>query len=123
MLLDVEKDGNCLFRALSFTMYGNQTEHISIRNQVVDHIVNNWEQYENFPEKYYNDKKEYETNMKKLGEWASDLELSVANEIFKIKIELYQVKEIEQTLLKHVYNKEKNYSKTVKIGYLKLSKH
>jgi hypothetical protein len=61
--------------------------------------------------------------MKKLGEWASDLELSVANEIFKIKIELYQVKEIEQTLLKHVYNKEKNYSKTVKIGYLKLSKH
>jgi hypothetical protein len=48
MLLDVEKDGNCLFRALSFAIYENQTKHFLIRNQVVDHIINNWEQYENF---------------------------------------------------------------------------
>ena len=36
--MDVQRDGNCFFRAVSVCVYGDQTHHISLRTSVARHI-------------------------------------------------------------------------------------
>jgi hypothetical protein len=36
--VDVTGDGNCFYRALSYTLYGNESQHVELRRQVADHI-------------------------------------------------------------------------------------
>jgi hypothetical protein len=38
-IVDVSPDGNCLFRAMSVLLFGDQTHHNDIRNKVCDYLV------------------------------------------------------------------------------------
>jgi hypothetical protein len=38
-------DGNCLFRSVSYLIFGTQKEHRNIRLRVVNFIINNWDVY------------------------------------------------------------------------------
>ena len=37
----IESDGNCLFRALSYSLYENETEHSEIRKKVCKYMLQN----------------------------------------------------------------------------------
>lgn len=41
-------DGSCMFRAISYGLYGIQGNFLSVRRQINKHIVKNWEKYKNF---------------------------------------------------------------------------
>ncbi|MEG3128236.1 hypothetical protein SC171_19825 [Pantoea cypripedii] len=45
---DVEADGNCLFRAVSMALYGDQDSWIYLRGQTADHVENHYEIYREF---------------------------------------------------------------------------
>lgn len=45
---EIEADGNCLFRALSFSMYGTEDHYASIRQKIVKHVIDNWSFYSSF---------------------------------------------------------------------------
>ena len=47
-LREVPGDGNCLFRALSDQLYGEDARHAEIRTDVVDYIRSNREDFEPF---------------------------------------------------------------------------
>lgn len=47
-IIEMIADGNCLFRAMSYCVSGNQEHHHTIRQQIVRYVTTNWEQFENF---------------------------------------------------------------------------
>src|SRR5438552_1562077 len=66
-------DGNCLFRAVSFCMYGTQNFHQDVRAAVVQNVIQKWSFYENFLEGV--DRTEYEKFMGQNGEYGGEVEL------------------------------------------------
>jgi hypothetical protein len=40
--VDVRGDGNCFFRALSVSLYGNETHHEELRTSIGDHLLHNY---------------------------------------------------------------------------------
>jgi len=41
-------DGNCLFRAISYCLYGTEDRHTEIRSIIVDNVTKKWCAYKNF---------------------------------------------------------------------------
>lgn len=69
----VEKDGNCLFSAVSDQLYGSPEYHRELREAVCGFLESHEEEYSSFVEE-----KGYETyvsEMRKLGTWAGNLEV------------------------------------------------
>lgn len=49
ILVPIVGDGACLFRALSFFMYGNQGNAFRVRKEIVTYIKNNWVEFSIMP--------------------------------------------------------------------------
>lgn len=48
MKINIDKDGNCLFRAFAQFVYDEQDKHQVERNEIVSNIGRNWSKYRNF---------------------------------------------------------------------------
>lgn len=83
-VVEISKDGNCLFRAISDQLYTNELFHQDIRQRLVDFIQREQELFKPFVE----DEKvsEYCTRMREDGEWGGHLELYAAAKLFNIHI-------------------------------------
>ena len=68
-------DGNCLFRALSFVLYGNETCHKNVRELLVQFISQN---QANFKPYICGDLETYLDKMKCTGVWGTSVELLAA---------------------------------------------
>lgn len=86
-------DGNCFFRAVSFSLAGTQDRHWLVRQQICDHLNKNFEQFRvHLPPKYMKGSaNDYfrGTSMKSFGKWATDLELMVAAQLYQRDIYCY----------------------------------
>eukprot|EP01138_Halocafeteria_seosinensis_P006018 gb/GECG01006151.1/.p1 GENE.gb/GECG01006151.1/~~gb/GECG01006151.1/.p1 ORF type:complete len:346 (+),score=54.55 gb/GECG01006151.1/:1-1038(+) len=89
-LYDVTGDGNCLFRALSHQLYGSEIYHHDLRSQVVNHVKGNEDDFRPFLE---DDEpwERYVRRMYKEGQWAGNIELVAAGQVFKARIVVHQV--------------------------------
>ena len=58
--LAVRGDGNCLFRAIAFFVYGDMEKHCIVRADVVDHVVANWNHFQPYLEGSYGDNDGYQ---------------------------------------------------------------
>ncbi|XP_043470990.1 putative uncharacterized protein DDB_G0282133 [Leptopilina heterotoma] len=103
-------DGNCLFRSVSYALYDNEERHVEIRSEIVDHITENWAQMNEIingyrvsaevksnekPKEPYNNAGEYAEQMKTDGEYGTDIEISQIPDIYKRRVNLYQLKNDE----------------------------
>ena len=81
-------DGNCLFRAVATVIYGHESQHLRVRQEVYDHLV----VHRDFFEAYVYDET-YEEYLKKLGtnhNWGDDIELTACSEIYCKTLEIYR---------------------------------
>lgn len=46
--VSIVRDGNCLFRSLSYGIYDTQEHHQNIREEIVREVTNNWDTYKDF---------------------------------------------------------------------------
>lgn len=87
-LIPIRGDGNCLFRSVSYCIYGTQERHREIRIQVVDRIVDNWHRYKDFVvgDRSYgldiDSARDYKMLMSRQGEYAGHAELHCVSELF-----------------------------------------
>ena len=44
----IERDGNCMFRAITLSMYGTEENHSIVWSRIVKQVVNNWNLYHAF---------------------------------------------------------------------------
>ena len=78
-------DGNCLFRACAFEMYGSQHYHLQVRSMAVEHMRKHPGQYSY----YYGTHKEFEgyiNSMQKPKTWGDELVLRAICDCFSVEI-------------------------------------
>ncbi|OWR43712.1 VP80 protein [Danaus plexippus plexippus] len=86
-LVSIRGDGNCLFRSVSYSLYGTQERHREIRIRVVERVVNNWQRYKDFiiGDRSYGlsirDPSDYRSLMSRDGEYAGHVELHCVSEL------------------------------------------
>ncbi|XVF31764.1 hypothetical protein REPUB_Repub17cG0020400 [Reevesia pubescens] len=79
----IERDGNCQFRALADQLFRNPEYHKHVRRQIVKQLKHSRKLYEGYvPMKY----KDYLKKMKKSGEWGDHVTLQAAADRFGAKI-------------------------------------
>ena len=79
-------DGNCLFRACSFLLYGTESRHSTIRQAVCDYIHANKDFFEHFIDEDFDN---YVRFKRRNGTWGDDLEIQAISEIYNRPIHIY----------------------------------
>ncbi|KAI8891986.1 hypothetical protein BC833DRAFT_626265 [Globomyces pollinis-pini] len=89
-LVEIQGDGNCLFRAISDQLNGSSNEHANIRADICNHIDISRDLYQPFMEEDFD---KYLNRMRKLGVYGGNLELVAASRLFKVKIAVHQLQQ------------------------------
>lgn len=91
-IVEVEGDGNCLFRSISVQLFGlnGVGSHLDVRKRAIQFMVMNREDFEPFLE---DDEKwdDYITRMSKDGSWGGHLELTALSRVFEIDITIHHL--------------------------------
>ena len=91
-IVDMNSDGNCLFRALSDQLYRDLGHrHDEVRSDVCDFMADNEDEFKLFlvfeddgeEEEDAKDFEHYISNMREDGEWGGNLELVAAARLYK----------------------------------------
>ncbi|KAK0400367.1 hypothetical protein QR680_003464 [Steinernema hermaphroditum] len=86
-IVDMEGDGNCMFRAVAHQIYGDQKWHDEARKLCMDYMAKNKSEFSSFVTEDIND---YIERKRKLDIHGNHLELQVMTEIYARPIEIYQ---------------------------------
>ncbi|XP_071575058.1 uncharacterized protein [Temnothorax nylanderi] len=94
-------DGACLFRALSYLMYNTQLMARDVREIIVSHVVDNWEEFSIMSHdslgNNYNSSSEYLDEMSKLFTYGGLCELVAAGQLFGFVFEVYRNGELYES--------------------------
>mmetsp|Transcript_4024 Transcript_4024/g.5790 ORF Transcript_4024/g.5790 Transcript_4024/m.5790 type:complete len:517 (-) Transcript_4024:146-1696(-) len=82
-----EGDGNCLFRAVSFQVYGDPNMHMEVRHQCLDHMVKDEEHFSLFVEGEEFD--DYIKRKRKEGVHGNNPEIQAISELFNRPVEVF----------------------------------
>lgn len=89
-MIDIEGDGNCLFRALSYHLYGTEDKHAELRLQIVQYMEEREEEFCNFQETELPWLR-YVHNMRQLGTFGGYLEIFVFACLYNMKVGVLQL--------------------------------
>lgn len=113
-VIEIEPDGNCLFRAISYALHGVQDNHADIRLQVVTNVIQNWDEFKDFiigDESYgksISNAPEYQEVLGADGEYGGHVELTVISKIFGISIAVYRIDDLNNPQVYGSYKKTFN---------------
>ena len=82
-------DGNCMFRAVSDQIYGNEDYHNIIREKCMDYLMIERDFFSQFVEGGDKEFENYVNMKRKSGVWGDDVELQAVSEIYNRPIEIY----------------------------------
>jgi hypothetical protein len=85
-IVEMDGDGNCLFRSVAHQIYLDEDRHFELRLQCVQHLEKHADRFGSF---YPGNFKEYLRNMKKPGVWGDDLEIKALEEMTDRLIHIY----------------------------------
>lgn len=97
IILEMEADGNCLFRSLSDQLYhDNGMKHDLVRHDVCQHLSNNKEEFRHFllmndDDEDILDIEEYIEKIMEDGEWGGNVEIVVASRVYKRNVIVFSV--------------------------------
>lgn len=83
----IKTDGNCLFRALSDQLYGNDQQQKEIRQRVVKHLQDNLDEFSPF---LLEDFEAYCNKMNRDGVWGGNLELVAFSHCYAVTVVVHQ---------------------------------
>lgn len=86
MIKEMEEDGACLFRAISYQLYGDQDMHDIIRQQTCDYIYQNREYYSQF---ITEDISHYISRKRQNHLHGNHIEIQAMSEMYNRPVELY----------------------------------
>lgn len=86
---EIKGDGNCLFRAISDQVYGNEKYHEIIRNKCMDYILMEKKFFAQFVEGGEAGFDEYVSMKRTNGVWGDDIELQAMSEMYNRPIQIY----------------------------------
>jgi OTU-like cysteine protease/RNA binding activity-knot of a chromodomain len=84
-VLDVDKDGNCLFRAVAYQIYGTVDKHEELRQAVYDYMEHNSAFFSIWEEDFDN----YVARQRNRNMWGGHVELVAMREMFNVDMQVY----------------------------------
>lgn len=86
-IVSIRGDGNCMFRSVSYCIYGTQERHREIRLQAVSRVLSEWKRYKDFiiGDPSYGIVRQpgdYQRVMTRDGEFAGHVELHAVSEVY-----------------------------------------
>lgn len=122
-VVKIQADGNCLFRAISHQLHGNENLHQNLREQCCDHIENDKDFYAPFMGGQ--DFNSYIARMRQNRVWADNLEIQALSEMLNAEIQIYHTQSIPtvifaentkpKTIIRLFYNNTVHYDSIVEI--------
>ena len=85
-IVEMDGDGNCLFRSVAHQIYLDEDRHHELRLECVQHLEKHADRFGSF---YPGNFKDYLRNMKKSGVWGDDLEIKALEEMTDRLIHIY----------------------------------
>ena len=85
-IVEMEGDGNCLFRAVAHQMYLNENRCVELRAICCDFMIEHRDRYESFCSSNFDD---YIKHLRNDGTWGDHLEIKALEEIFDRLIIIY----------------------------------
>lgn len=101
-IVPITGDGACLFRSLSYLMYDTQLMAREVRELIVRHVVDNWEEFSIMSHDIngdnYTSSAEYLAHMSRPFTYGSLCELVAAGQLFEFVFEVYRNGELYESL-------------------------
>ena len=119
-IINVEGDGNCFYRVISYFLYKNEINHLNIRQEIFERakkLHNNNHEKIDLLENYDLSMSNYIFNkMQNEGNFAGDYEISIAHQLYNINIAVYRP-EIDSNQLSFIkfYNDDNKYDRDLLI--------
>ena len=111
---EVDGDGNCLFRAVSFQAYGSENKHKIVRKKCLQYIGLEKEYFANFIPGGLDYIDEYIAKKSKDGSWGDDIEIQAMSEIYDRSVEIYAY---EITPMRTFHETKKNKNAPFRLSY------
>lgn len=93
-VVPITADGNCLFRAIAHCVFSRQSEHLMVRNLIVDHVAAHWEDFSVLSttphEDNYRNASEYREEMGACGTYGTLCEVVAAARVFPYAFEVWR---------------------------------
>lgn len=93
-LKNIEKDGNCVFRAVALLLFEDQAKHMQVRHDIVNQLVDQREKYEkniSYSKGGIETFDAYTQNMRLESVWGDHVELQAAADLYGVDINVYTV--------------------------------
>ena len=84
-MIEMDDDGNCQFRAISYELYGTQSLHLYVRRKIIDHMkekCHSFSLYVGDEEEWY----EYLQQMSLDQTWGDELTVCAAAQVFNVNV-------------------------------------
>ena len=117
-IIDVNNDGNCFYRVMSYFLHNNENQHSIIRKEIYDKASENQKNNPQKIEILENNslsKTQYINKMKEDGFYAGDLEISIASKIFNINIATYRPASSTTLSFINYFSNDENYNRDLLI--------
>ena len=89
-IVEMGTDGNCLFRAVAYQIYGNEENHSVLRDQCMDYILVCKTYFKDFIDVDIDGTIEgYCARKRQSKVWGDDIEIEALSEIYGRPIEIY----------------------------------
>ena len=84
----IERDGNCMFRAMSFHLFGKQTRHLTVRTNAIAWLKANMDILHAFAAQGdgHFSADQYLDRMAKPGEWGDEIMLMAITQAYQVSI-------------------------------------
>jgi len=90
-IVKIDNDGNCLFRAISFQVYGDVQHHKLVRQKCMDYIHLNGKYFAAFIDSdRYRSVSDYVKEHRKDKVWGDNLEIQAVAELYDLPVEIYE---------------------------------
>lgn len=84
MVQDVEKDGNCFFRAAAIALNQPESSHIALRSRVATYISENQQEFTDFSENLY----DYVSGLERPGEWVDNIAIQAFADEMNVNVNI-----------------------------------
>jgi OTU domain-containing protein 5 len=124
----MEGDGNCMFRAVSDQVYGNEDFHNIIREKCMDYLLIEREFFSQFVEGGDKEFDNYINMKRKFGVWGDDVELQAISELYNRPIEIYSgsdkpLKTFHENIKEYNLKEKNEQNNSIKISPIRISYH
>ncbi|CAF3382808.1 unnamed protein product [Rotaria sp. Silwood2] len=90
--INILADGNCFFRAISHQLYRHEDDHLNIRYETINYLIQNMNDFASFIDQMYSTIENYIEQMSKDGTYADHLALSSTAVIINKNIIIHEFK-------------------------------